>query len=154
MAKVVCAWCGKQLAQAATTALDSHGICAACAGVTGVFPTEELLSMTPDEFERLPVGVMEIDEVGTLRSYNRAEECLSGFDRSRFLGKNFFTGVAPCTQVREFKGRYEEMVARGITREEEFAFVFRFARGERLVTIQLIYDADRHRGLIVVKALG
>lgn len=146
----VCAWCGKPLATAGEAELVSHGICASCASRTGLFPVEELLSMSAEEFDRLPIGVIEIDTRGTVLSYNRAEERLAGFDRSRFLGKNFFTEVAPCTRVAAFQGQYEELTRGAEVGEREFSFVFRFAAGDRLVLIQLAYDPAQGRGIIAV----
>lgn len=151
---VVCAWCRRPLGGRAEDEPVSHGICAACAGHTGLFPVEELLTMTHDEFDRLPIGIVELDAVGTVRAYNRSEEMLAGFDRSRILGRNFFEDVAPCTRVQQFFGRYRELTLGTGTGEAEFSFVFRFAGGDRLVMIQIAYDPARGRGIIAVKALA
>lgn len=152
--RTVCAWCGKPLRPGDGDAPVSHGMCAACAGESGVFPVEELLSMTAAEFDLLPFGIVELDATGTVLSYNRAEERLAGFDRARFLGKNFFTQVAPCTQVALFQGQYEELTRSAEVGEREFSFVFRFATGERLVAIHLLYDPAGERGIIAVRAAG
>ncbi len=108
--------------------------------------------MTAEDFDRLPIGIVEIDARGTVLSYNRAEERLAGSRRSRFLGKNFFTEVAPCTRVSAFQGQYLELVREEVVGEREFSFVFRFAAGDRLVLIHLIYDPARGRGIIAVKS--
>ena len=147
----VCAWCGKLLESNEGPEPVSHGICGACAGSTGLFPVEQLLSMTAEEFDRLPIGIIEIDAAGTIVSYNRAEEQLAGFDRVRMLGRNFFDEVAPCTRVAGFQGRYRELTSRGELGETEFSFVFRFAGGDRLVLIHLVYDPARERGIIAVR---
>jgi photoactive yellow protein len=154
--RVVCAWCGRQLDERGTggTPLASHGMCAYCAEESGVFPVERLLGMSRTDYDRLPIGIVELDGEGTVRAYNRAEEQLSGFGHGRFVGRNFFRDVAPCTAVREFEGRYREMVSEAAVSDEEFSFVFRFAGGPRLMLIHMVYDAARSRGILAVKALA
>jgi photoactive yellow protein len=155
MVTVVCAWCGRQLRPRDDgTPLSSHGMCAYCAEESGVFPVERLLAMTAEEFDGLPIGIIELDAAGAVRAYNRAEERLSGMPHADFVGRSFFREVAPCTAVREFEGRYAEMVASDGVSDSEFNFVFRFAAGPRLMMIHLMYDAARGRGVVAVKALA
>lgn len=156
MVRVVCAWCGRELGEggAGGTPLSSHGMCAHCAEESGVFPVERLLSLSRAEYDLLPIGVVELDVEGTVLAYNRAEERLSGFGHERFVGRNFFRDVAPCTAVREFEGRFREIVAAAEPADEEFAFVFRFAAGPRLMLIHMMYDAGRDRVLLAVKAMA
>ena len=147
---VVCAWCGVLL-RTGNGAQISHGLCARCAGNSGFFETEDLHELSAEEYDQLPFGLIEVERDGTILHYNREEERIAKIDRTRVLGRNFFTEVAPCTQVRSFGGRFREMVDAGRTDRETLDFVFLFASGARLVTVALAYDALRERGLILVR---
>jgi photoactive yellow protein len=151
----VCAWCGDSLGTPAGDGQPvSHGMCAACAASSGVFPVETLLTLSQEELDALPYGVIELDEHARVRGYNRAEERLSGLPRDRFLGRHFFTEVAPCTRVAEFEGRFHQILASTTPAEEEFSFVFRFARGHRFVLVRLGYAPEPRRAFISVRSLG
>ena len=112
---------------------------------------EYLLSLSPQEVDALPFGLITLDPDGVVTGYNKTESSLSGLDPRRVVGRNFFDEVAPCTRVKEFAGLYREMVASGRTHSWEFNFLFRFARGEKRVHIRLAYFAFRRRGLIMVE---
>ncbi len=75
--------------------------------------------------DELPFGVIQLDKDATILQYNRYEEDLTHFRASDVVGRNFFTEVAPCTDVRAFGGRFREGVARGQL-HETFDFVFTF----------------------------
>ncbi len=73
----------------------------------------------------LPYGIIVVDEVGTVLYYNAREEQISGRRRADVLGRNFFSEVAPCTQVREFYGRFKETMHRaGLVADFHFHFPF------------------------------
>jgi two-component system, cell cycle sensor histidine kinase and response regulator CckA len=61
----------------------------------------------------LPYGIIVVDAEGRILYYNRREEEIAGRRREDVLGRNFFTEVAPCTQVRRFHERFRETVAGG-----------------------------------------
>ena len=113
---------------------------------------EDLLSLTQDEVDALPFGLITLDPDGTIVAYNKAESELSGLDPGRVLGRNFFEQIAPCTAVKEFAGLYREMVSSGTTQSWEFNFLFRFAAGDKRVHIQLAYFPEQQRGLIMVQS--
>ncbi len=71
---------------------------------------EELSGMTREELDALPYGAIKLDRQGTILSYNASEARLSGRTPESVIGRNFFTEVAPCTQVREFYDRFLELV--------------------------------------------
>ncbi len=70
---------------------------------TGVVDLENL---SKDELDRLPFGVIQVDNVGRVLSYNAAESRLSGFTPQQVLGRNFFTEVAPCAGMPSFYVRF------------------------------------------------
>ena len=111
-----------------------------------------LLSLTQDDVDALPFGLITLDAEGIVVGYNQAESALSGLDPERVLGRNFFEHVAPCTRVKEFAGLYRDMVSAGKTQSWEFNFVFRFATGDKRVHIQLAYFPEQRRGLIMVQS--
>ena len=98
-----------------------------------------LSALAPIDFatlELLPYGVIVVNAKGLVLFYNHREEEIAGKQRADVLGRNFFTEVAPCTQVQAFHGRFLEMVEQGLD-SAEFNFVFPFVRGPREVQISL-----------------
>ncbi|MEZ4410397.1 MAG: PAS domain-containing protein [Polyangiales bacterium] len=84
-----------------------------------------LTAMTPEQLDALPFGAILLSRDGTILRYNEGESALSGRRPGDVIGKNFFTEVAPCTDVRAFHGTFNELVAhRAINREFEFVFPF------------------------------
>lgn len=92
----------------------------------------------------LPYGIIVTDRRGTILYYNRREEEIAQRQREDVVGKNFFTDVAPCTQVREFQHRFERTVAGESV--AAFRFVFPFPAGPRTVEISLTgFDHETSR---------
>jgi len=86
--------------------------------------------------ELLPLGVIVVNDQGTILFYNNREEEISGRRREDVLGANFFLEVAPCAAVREFHGRFRQIMDEG-GEEVEFDFAFPFTSGLRQVRINL-----------------
>lgn len=85
----------------------------------------ELSAMAPEQLDALPYGAIRLTSDGTILSYNATESQLSGRDASLVIGKNFFTEVAPCTDVRSFHGVFLEMIEhRAVNRHFDFTFPF------------------------------
>lgn len=92
--------------------------------------------LSPEELDRLPYGLITLDSEGRVIFYNDTESRLVGLPRERVVGRNFFREVAPCTRVRDFEGKFYDLVRDpSRVRVQTFDFVFRFARGEQHVTI-------------------
>ena len=89
-----------------------------------------------DTLELLPYGVIVVNAEGTVLFYNNREEEISGLNRADVIGTNFFRDVAPCTEVKEFHGRFLEIMVEG-KETVTFAFTFAFALGPREVQINL-----------------
>jgi photoactive yellow protein len=70
-----------------------------------------LHEMTAAELDALPFGVIQLDDEGRVLLYNKGESKISGISAERVLGRPFFTEVAPCTNNRLVRGRFEEGVA-------------------------------------------
>lgn len=86
---------------------------------------DELAQMTREQLDALPYGVIELAADGTILSYNAGEAEISGRQPERVIGRNFFTEVAPCTDVREFHGRFLDLIEhRAVNHEFDFLFTF------------------------------
>ena len=99
----------------------------------------EIGLLSAEELDALPFGAIQLDENGTVLSYNKTEEKISGRKASEVVGKNFFRDVAPCTRVKRFFGAFQA----GLERKElneVFDFTFRFPQGAREVRIRMIYS--------------
>lgn len=106
----------------------------------------------PEELDALPYGLVVLDATGNVLFYNETESALTGFARERVIGKNFFGEVAPCTRVKEFKGRFEQFVAGELGRVTFFDFAFHFERGTQNVLIGLSHGRKRgHINVMMVR---
>jgi len=94
--EVRCVWC--QVVTRYSTVEGSSGLCQVC---------YERLSghsyLHPAQIDELPFGLIELDEAGTVRAYNRAEAELARVHPADVLGRNFFTEVAPVPPSRSFR---------------------------------------------------
>ena len=86
--------------------------------------------------ELLPLGVIVVNDQGTILFYNQREEQISGLQREAVVGRNFFLEVAPCTAVQAFHGRFLAIMAQG-EGNVEFDFTFPFTLEPRQVRINL-----------------
>jgi photoactive yellow protein len=99
----------------------------------------QVKDLSEAELEQLPFGAIELDTAGIILRYNGFESKLSGIHKNRALGKHFFTELAPCTNVKEFYGRFQEGVARK-RMHEKFRYHFSFKKNPIDVTITLFYS--------------
>ncbi len=100
-----------------------------------VYAADALSSM---ELDALPYGMIQLDSRGVVLRYSSAEARLSGLDAGDTVGRDFFREVAPCTQVAEFYGRFQDGVR---ARQLDVVFNFRFEfRPPKDVRIHLFYS--------------
>ena len=113
------------------------------AQLTGKISAESLFekidSLTPEEVDMLPFGAIELNTDGTILKYNDFESAFAGVSKTSAIGKNFFTQVAPCTNVQEFHGRFKNGVA-AQELHETFRYHFAFKHNPCNVTITLLYS--------------
>jgi len=100
---------------------------------------EKIDLLSPQELDLLPFGAIELSPSGTVLQYNDFESALAGVSKKSALGKNFFTQVAPCTDVQEFHGRFKKGVA-AKNLHETFRYRFAFKNKPCNVTITLLYS--------------
>ncbi|MFK7741483.1 MAG: PAS domain-containing protein [Planctomycetota bacterium] len=153
---VLCAWCNHTIRNEPSADADtaSHGICFSCFKDMGLVPTEDILSLSRDQIDKLPIGIIELDRDGIVRRYNETEARAAGLQAERVIGRHFFDEVAPCTSVREFRGAVEAMMADPEAARDELHFVFRFHSGDRLAHLVFAWDSDAGRMTILVDMLG
>lgn len=111
---------------------------------------EEIDRMSEGELDALPFGAIRLDKEGKILSYNMTESKLTGRDPKRVIGRNFFTDVAPCTNVQAFAGRFREGVAKG-EMHIIFPYRFDFQMAPRDVTVTLFYSAQTGTAWVFVR---
>ena len=110
-------------------------------------------SLTEADFDALPFGAIKLDAEGRILKYNLYESKLAERDREEVIGQNFFTEVAPCTNVQEFAGRYRQGMASG---ELNTTFPYRFLFPKKIVDVEitLVLSADGQSAWVFVKEAG
>ena len=111
---------------------------------------ESIDRMSEGELDALPFGAIRLDKTGKILSYNMAESRLTGRDPKRVIGRNFFTDVAPCTNVQAFAGRFREGVAKG-DMHIIFPYRFDFEMAPRDVTVTLFYSKATETAWVFVR---
>jgi photoactive yellow protein len=112
----------------------------------------EISELSKEELNALPFGAIKLDGKGNVCSFNDYEAKLTGRDPKNVIGKNFFTEVAPCTNVRSFAGRYMEGVEKGEL-HAIFPYRFDFKMSPRDVTVTLFYHKQTDTGWVFVREI-
>jgi len=84
--------------------------------------------------------VIQLDAEGKVLKYNAYEARIAGLTKEKVVGLNFFKQVAPCTDVKEFYGRFREGVA-ARKLHSKFRYHFSFKRNPLDVTVTLFYSS-------------
>ncbi len=96
-------------------------------------------TMSGDELDRLPYGMIQLDATGRILKYNAVESRLAQLPQDATIGKKFFSEVAPCTKVRQFYGQFKDGVLHE-SLDTTFQFHFAFKQNPRDVTVRLFYS--------------
>ena len=111
---------------------------------------EKIADLRPEEVEALPFGAIQLDALGRILTYNRAESELAGRDPQQVIGKSFFEEVAPCTNVKEFGGRFREgFAAKDLN--AVFPYVFDFKMNPTSVWVRLFYSRETDTAWVFVR---
>lgn len=94
--------------------------------------------LSDEELDAIPYGIVELDAMGTVRSFNRAEADNCALT-DRPLGRNYFLDVAPSANAPEFYDRFLHAIASEAL-DEEFVFTFACAPLPRRVQVRLYYS--------------
>lgn len=111
---------------------------------------DKVESMTAEELDRLPIGAIQLDGERNILKYNLTEGAISGRDPKRVLGKNFFSEVAPCTDVQEFAGRFREGY-RERHLDVVFPYLFDFQMQPTKVWVSLFYSQNTNTAWVFVR---
>lgn len=106
-------------------------------GFSNQISLKELMELSAEQLNKLPFGVVKMAKDGTVQAVNTAEIELAGLSLEAFLGKNFFTQVAPCTNnymVAEKYRRLEEL-------DESIAYVFTYMMRPTPVRLRMLKSA-------------
>lgn len=101
---------------------------------------ERIDGLANSQLDALPFGAIQLDLDGQILQFNEYEANLSNRRAPDTVGRNFFREVAPCTNVREFYGRFKEGVERGEL-NASFDYRFEFRMAPRNVRVTLYYSA-------------
>ncbi|MGP6190933.1 MAG: putative bifunctional diguanylate cyclase/phosphodiesterase [Vulcanimicrobiaceae bacterium] len=112
---------------------------------------EQVFELTREELDSLPYGVITLDRRGIILRYNYAEAAFARHTPEASIGLNFFTDVAPCTNVHAFKGRFDEFVRSPDSGVEQFDFTFAFRRGSQGISITLLGKAGHDEINLIVR---
>jgi photoactive yellow protein len=102
------------------------------------------------ELDKLPIGAIRLDKDGKILTYNQTEADLAGRRKEKVLGKNFFTEVAPCTNVQDFAGKFREGVQKG-SLHTVFPYVFDYEMEPRHVWVTLFYSNETDTAWVFVR---
>jgi photoactive yellow protein len=117
---------------------------------SAIHDLEAYAHMNPEQLDELPFGAIRLDNEGKILSYNMGEARLTGRVPQKVIGKNFFTEVAPCTNVQGFAGKFREGVARQ-DMHEIFPYRFDFEMAPRDVTVTLFYSRQTETAWVFVR---
>lgn len=110
---------------------------------------ENVDDMSTEELNELPFGAIQLSPDGKVLSYNAMEADISGRSPDAVIGKDFFTQVAPCTNVQEFAGRFREGVKNGDL-NAIFPYLFDFQMKPTRVWVRLFYSDKTHTAWVFV----
>jgi len=110
--------------------------------------SRELKELSPEDFDAMAFGAIQLDQEGKVLAYNRWEANLARRKPSDVIGKNFFKDIAPCTDVAAFRGRLDNLAAKG---ESTYLldFDFAFPWGKRRVRVRFLVEPDGNRWVFV-----
>ena len=114
---------------------------------------ERIDHMQPQELNSLPFGAIQLDPKGPILRFNSYEANLTGRKPEKVIGRNFFEEVAPCTNVREFAGKFHEGI-RNKELHEVFPYLFDFKMAPRNVTVTLFYNKANDTAWVFVREIA
>ncbi|RUO26926.1 photoactive yellow protein [Aliidiomarina minuta] len=111
-----------------------------------------LANMDDSKLNDLAFGAIQLDKDGKILQYNAAEGDITGRDPKSTIGKNFFREVAPCTDSKEFRGRFNEGVTSG-SLNTMFEYVFDYQMKPTKVKVHMKKSLSGDSYWVFVKRL-
>lgn len=107
------------------------------------FVSDEVLrkldNLTVQDANELSFGIVRVNDEGIIELYNQYESDISKLPASEVMGKNFFITVAPCTNNRLFKGKFDAGVSSD-SLDVEFLYTFTYRLRPTNVAVRLYRD--------------
>jgi photoactive yellow protein len=98
-------------------------------------------TLSPQERDALPYGVIKLDARGVVESYSATEAQRSGRKKRPTVGIDFLNEVAPCMASPAMRGRVEAAAARGPV-EIEIGWTGDFDDPDRDIRIRIMSASD------------
>lgn len=93
----------------------------------------------------LPIGVIQLNAEGIVTFYSESETRISGRPAERCVGLDFFLDLAPCSNVPEFRGRFQSFVRENRSSESfDFFFTFYIPRLRALIDFRAAKTPGRY----------
>ena len=111
---------------------------------------EAIKSLTPEQIDQLPFGVVGLDSFSVVRLRNRAEDAMFP-QKGSVLGRLFFVDVAPCMNNDYFRGRIDKARRDG-TLDITFTFVGDDSDAQRELTVRAQAAKDGGTWIFIKRA--
>lgn len=110
---------------------------------------ERLPTMSEEQLDSLPHGVIELDDAGLVLQYNATESEFSGVSKVEAVGRHFFASVAPCTNNSLVHGRFREGVRTG-TLDVRLFYTFSYRLELINVILRLYRDPGSQTNWVII----
>ncbi len=97
---------------------------------------EQLSALTRHDADLQQFGIVQVDDAGVIKLYNKWESDLVSVPVASAEGRNFFTHVAPCTNNRLVFGKFKDGVSANQL-DTEFNYTFTYKTKPTNVLIRL-----------------
>jgi photoactive yellow protein len=111
---------------------------------------EKLRNCSPSTLNEASFGIIKVSDSGTVEFFNKYESELSGVDPSAAEGQDFFTELAPCSNNRLFRGRFQKGIRKGEL-DEKFEYTYTYKMRPTLVDVRLYRDSAGNNWIMVHK---
>ena len=108
-----------------------------------------LATLSDEELDALPYGVVGIDDDGVITRYNATEANFSNHSADRVMGRNFFTKIAPCTNNRLVFGAFREGMASG-NLDVKIPYTFTYVMRPTNVVMHLVRCGETRSNWILI----
>ena len=109
----------------------------------------KVASLTREDADKLPFGVVRLDNKGKILLYNEYEAELGEVEIDEAEGRNFFLEIAPCTNNSLFRGRFEEGMKKGEL-DHTFDYTFTYKIDPTSVRVRMYHEPSSKTNWVFV----